>query len=367
MHAKTYKYTNWMGAALACGLASIGTALAGPRVVNEVIADRIESEEHDFKLTRVIENLEHPWAVAWLADGRMLVGERGGRMHVADGDSITELNGLPRIAADEDQRIPPVGGGQGGLLDIVPHPQNAENGWFYFTYSSPGDTDSVVTDDDTGTGTALARARLDGGDLADLEILYVQQPLSAPGRHYGSRIVFPGDGTVVFSIGDNGLRHTSQDLTHPAGSMIRLNEDGGAAPDNPYVGFPPGNLRPEIFSYGHRNNQGLAVHPVTRQIWTTGHGPRGGDLLYQVMRGHNYGWPQVSFGREYSTDAPIGIGREAPGITQPVHVWEDSMAPSGLAIYNGDAFPSWRRPPFRRIPAGGTYSTCGHRAGGRAS
>lgn len=323
---------------------STPAATASPAVVNRVVEDRIESETHNFRLVQLIEGLEHPWAVTWLEDGRMIVGERAGRMHVVDGDTTTQLSGLPRIHADENQRIPPQGGGQGGLLDIVAHPRNAENGWIYFTYSSPGDRDSVVTRDRFGTGTALARARLDesGDALTDLEVLYVQQPLSAPGRHYGSRIVFPGDGTVVFTIGDNGLRYTSQDLTHPAGSVIRLLEDGRAYPGNPFVGTPPGNLRPEIHSFGHRNNQGLAIDRATGTIWASDHGPAGGDLLYRVKAGANYGWPQVAFGKEYSTRAPIGIGRSAPGVTPPDLVWEDSLAPSGLAVYHGDAFPAWR-------------------------
>jgi aldose sugar dehydrogenase len=147
---------------------------------------------------------------------------------------------------------------------------------------------------------------------------------------------------VVFSIGDRGLRFPSQDLTHPAGSMIRLKEDGGAAEDNPFVGVAPGNLRPEIFSFGHRNNQGVAIDPATGEIWATDHGPRGGDLLYRVEAGSNYGWPQVSYGVEYSTEEPIGIGRYAPGVVQPVHWWEESKAPSGLTFYDGEAFPGWQ-------------------------
>ncbi|TVR50923.1 MAG: PQQ-dependent sugar dehydrogenase [Puniceicoccaceae bacterium] len=338
------RYRKLSGLILGSVLLGGASAAAGPQVVNETVAESIGSEAHDFRLIRVATGFEHPWAVTWLDDGRMIVGERAGRMNLVDGDLVTPLSGLPRIAADEDQRIPPEGGGQGGLLDIVAHPRQAENGWIYFTYSSPGDSDSVVSDDRFGTGTALARARLNGDadGLTDLEILYVQQPLSAPGRHYGSRIVFPGDGSVIFSIGDNGLRYTSQDLTHPSGSMIRLLEDGGAHPGNPFVGSAPGNLRPEIYSFGHRNNQGLAIDHETGAIWATDHGPSGGDLLYRVYQGANYGWPQVSFGKEYSTRAPIGIGREAPGVTLPNHIWESSKAPSGLAVYRGDAFPDWQ-------------------------
>jgi aldose sugar dehydrogenase len=310
---------------------------------NEVIAERVEAEDTAFRVVQVLGGVEHGWAMDWLPDDRLLVTERGGRMLLVDENSVTELSGLPLIDADEDQRTPPQGGNQGGLLDLAVHPDYASNGWIYFTFSSPGDDDAVFGEDDRGTGTALARARLDeeNSALTDLEVLYVQAPRSDPGRHYGSRIVFPGDGSVIFSIGDRGLRAPSQDLTHPAGSMIRLNENGGAHEANPFVGVFPGNLRPEIFSFGHRNNQGMAIDRETGVIWATDHGPSGGDLLYRVEQGKNYGWPQVSWGTEYSTGQRIGLGQEAPGVERPVFWWEDSKAPSGLAVYRGSAFPAW--------------------------
>lgn len=226
---------------------------------------------------------------------------------------------------------------------MVVHPDFASNGWIYFTYSSPGDNDSVIGDDEYGTTTALARARLDAdnGRLTDVETLYAAMPRHTPGRHYGSRIVFPGDGTVVFSIGDRGLRWPSGDLGDPAGSMIRLNEDGSIPEGNPFIGQAPGNLRPEIWSWGHRNNQGLAVHPATGEIWTSEHGPSGGDLVHRIERGANYGWPHKAYGVEYSTGEAIGLRGEVPGVTPPVHVWEDSMAPSGLTFVSGSAFEPW--------------------------
>ena len=319
----------------------IQSANAQPSVTHRVIENDITSEELNFRIVQIVENLEHPWAIGWLPDGRMLVTERPGRMHLIDGNNITRLSNLPPIHYQEDQRTAPQGGSQAGLLDLVVHPDYDTNGWIYFTYSSPGDADGVSAR--RATGTALARAKLnsDATDLTDLQVLYTMMPRTQPGRHYGSRIVFPGDGTVIFSIGDRGLRYPSQDLTNPAGSMIRLLQDGGAAPDNPFVGMTPGNLRPEIYSFGHRNNQGLAINPANGDIWATNHGPSGGDLLYKIEKGNNYGWPQVSFGREYSTGEHIGIGRQAPGVTHPAHVWEESMAPSGLAFYNGEVFSAW--------------------------
>jgi aldose sugar dehydrogenase len=312
-------------------------------VEERVVAERIQSETGSYRVVQVARGLEHPWAVAWLPDGRMLVTERPGNLLLIADGTVTRLEGLPRIDSDEDQLTAPEGGNQGGLLDVVVHPDYAQNGWIYFTYSSPGDDDGVA-EEDRGTGTALARARIseDGRRLVDVQTIYAETPRHVPGRHYGSRIVFPGDGSVFFTIGDRGLRWPSQDLKVPAGSVIRLNEHGGAHPENPFIGVPPGNLRPEIYSYGHRNNQALVLHPQTRELWTAEHGPYGGDVLHVVQQGQNHGWPLVAFGVEYSTREMIGIGREAPNVVAPVHVWEESMAPSGMAYYDGDRFPQWR-------------------------
>ncbi len=311
------------------------------KVTERVVEDNIRSELVNFRIVQVVEGLEHPWAISWLPDGRMLVTERPGRMQLIDGSTITHLKNLPPIHYQEDQRTAPQGGSQAGLLDVVVHPDYENNGWIYFTYSSPGDADGVNAR--RATGTALARAQLnsDASDFTNLETLYTLMPRTQPGRHYGSRIVFPGDGTVMFSIGDRGLRYPAQQLTNPAGSIIRLLEDGGAPPDNPFVNVFPGNLRPEIYSFGHRNNQGLAQNPLTGEIWATDHGPNGGDQLYQIEKGNNHGWPNVAFGKEYSTSEHIGIGKEAPGVKKPAWVWENSMAPSGLTFYNAEPFQDW--------------------------
>jgi len=338
-------------AAAACLLAfpAVGASQDTPpenRVSTDerVVAEPVASEAAALRVVQVVGGLEHPWAVTWLPDGRMLVTERPGNLLLVANGQVTRLEGLPKIDSDEDQLTAPEGGNQGGLLDVVVHPDHEANGWIYFTYSSPGDDDSVIGDEDRGTGTALARARLNdaGTALVDLEVLYAQTPRLTPGRHYGSRIVLPGDGTVLFTIGDRGLRWPSQDLTDPGGSFIRLHEDGGAYEANPFVDQGPGNLRPEIFSFGHRNNQGVVIHPGTGEIWALDHGPYGGDLLYVVEAGNNYGWPQVAHGVEYSTREPIGLGQTAPGVEPPVHVWEESMAPSGLAYYDGEVVPEWQ-------------------------
>jgi len=326
------------------GVLFMSTAMAEATATDTEVESAVESEEITFNLVRIVEGLEHPWAVDWLPDGRMLITERPGRMHLLEDGQLTELGNLPSMDVEEDDDAPPDDGNQGGLLDVAVHPDYADNGWIYFTYSSPGDDDAVLGGEPGyATGTALARARLneEGTELTDVETLYAQVPRTEPGRHYGSRILFPGDGTVLFSIGDRGIRYPSQDLTDPAGSIIRLHEDGGAAEGNPFIGEGPGNLRPEIYSFGHRNNQGMAMNPETGEIWALDHGPFGGDLLYRVEAGANYGWPQVAHGTEYSTREAIGIGTEAPGVQEPEHVWEDSMAPSGLAFYDGEAFPGW--------------------------
>ncbi len=328
---------------LSAGLMLTAAQASEPTVVERHVADR-STDEADIRIVQVLEGIEHAWAVAWLPGGRMLVTERPGGLVLVDGDSAVRLEGLPPVFSDEDQLTAPEGGSQSGLLDVVVHPDYEDNGWIYFTYSSPGDPDSVTDGSDYGTSPALARARLneDGTALEDLETIYALMPRTNPGRHYGSRIAFPGDGTVFMTIGDRGLRYPSQDLTNAIGTVIRLNEDGGAVSDNPFVGMPPGNLRPEIFSYGHRNNQGLVIHPETGAIWTTEHGPSGGDLLHRIEAGNNYGWPQVAFGTEYRTGEQVGIGRSAPGVTEPAYVWEESSAPSGLEVYTGDAFPAWQ-------------------------
>ncbi|WP_143960829.1 PQQ-dependent sugar dehydrogenase [Litoribacter populi] len=321
----------------------LGQPLIAQSVTEEVIEESIETEETNIKITKVVDGLENAWGIDWLPDGRMLITERPGRFLIMDGDNIHRLRNLPEIDLFEDDKTPDEGGNQGGLLDVAVHPDYQNNGWIYFTYSSPGDDDSNFSgDEDYATGTALARAKLndEGTDFSEYEVVYAQTPRTEPGRHYGSRIIFPGDGTVLFSIGDRGIRYPSQDLTDPAGSIIRLKEDGGAAEDNPFVNKEPGNLRPEIFSFGHRNNQGMVIHPNTGEIWASDHGPNGGDLLYKVEKGKNYGWPQVSFGTEYDTDEKIGIGREAPGVEKPAHIWEDNMAPSGLTFYTGN-FQAW--------------------------
>ena len=283
-----------------------------------VVVDRVVSEAATFRVVEVVDGLRHPWSIAWLPDGRALITERPGRLRLVTGDSIQTVEGLPEIGAQ----------GQGGLMEVALPPNHAESGWIYLTYSAPGDG---------GLATTLIRARLNGTTLVDREQLYQQTPFSSGGRHSGSRIVFPGDGTLLFSIGDRGLRDPAQDTKNSIGNIIRLNLDGSIPDDNPFIGRD--DILPEIYSYGHRNPQGMAV-AADGTIWAHEHGPRGGDELNRVEAGNNYGWPAITYGREYSDNAPIG-GTEAPGMEQPVTYWTPSIAPSGLTVYDGDAFPGW--------------------------
>jgi len=312
-------------AALAALVFLTGVACSGDVLTNatdEVVIERVASEEATFRVVQLAEGLEHPWAVAWLPDGAMLITERPGRLNLMRDGEITQISGLPGVEAR----------GQGGLLDVAPHPAYAENGWIYFTYAALGDG---------GTATTLARAQLNGSELTDLEVLYEQTPAVRPGRHYGSRIGFLPDGTLVFSIGDRGQRERAQQPDDPSGSVLRLHMDGSIPDDNPWVGDD--DYRPELYTMGNRNQQGLIVHPATGQIWAHEHGPRGGDELNLIEAGQNYGWPEASYGNEYRSNAPVGVDPdETDMFVPPVTQWTPSIAPSGLAYYEGDAFPGWQ-------------------------
>lgn len=313
-------------------LALCSTGLAGQSAEGERIATAMGTQYETVDLVRVVGGLEHPWSMAFLPDGRMLVTERPGRLNVIDDGDATEISELPWVHVQ----------GQGGLLEVTPHPDYEENGWIYLTYTKG---------DDQGSGTALGRGRLDGSSLTDFEELFVMNAQSTSGRHYAGRLAFMPDGTLLLSIGDRGdLSDQAQDLTKHTGSIIRLNDDGTVPADNPYTG----NLKamPEIYSWGHRNPQGLAVHPVDGTVWQTEHGPRGGDELNIIASGNNYGWPIVSQGRDYGTEEQFGMGRQLAGIEPPVHAWSATVAPSGLAIYKGDAFPNWQGNLFAGSLAG---------------
>jgi glucose/arabinose dehydrogenase len=288
-------------------------------------ADRaVESEYQDLRLVRVADGLQQPWALAFLPDGRMLVSERAGRLNLlTDDGSVTRIEGVPEVVAQN----------QGGLLDLALHPDYEDNGWIYMTYSE-GDADS--------TSTVLARARLEQDSLVEVERLFEQDRRSEPGRHYGSRLAFLPDSTLLMTIGDRGVEpERAQDLADHAGSILRLNDDGSVPEDNPFVGSD--EALPEIWSYGHRNIQSMIVDPDSGEIWVVEHGPRGGDEVNLIQRGENYGWPRVTLGRDYDTEAQFGDSvRSHEDMVDPIVDLTPGIAPSGLALVTADHFPAWQ-------------------------
>jgi glucose/arabinose dehydrogenase len=272
----------------------------------------------------VARGLDHPWGLAFLPDGRMLVTERPGRLRLVerDGRLSDPLGGVPEVAAR----------GQGGLLDVAIDPRFAENRWIYLAYAEPGSGGTA--------GTAVARGRLGAGRLEDVRVIYQQQPKVNGGNHFGSRLVFARDGTLFITQGDRyGYRDRAQDLAAGLGKIVRINPDGSVPRDNPFVGRA--GARPEIWSYGHRNVQSAALDPQTGRLWTVEHGARGGDELNHPEAGKNYGWPVITYGVDYS-GAKIGEGTAKPGMEQPVYYWDPVIAPSGMVFYTGDAVPGWK-------------------------
>lgn len=283
------------------------------------------TEYQPVRMEIVAENLEHPWSIDFLPDGRILVTQRAGQLNLINPDgSITVISGTPEVAAQR----------QGGLLEVLVHPEFKDNGWIYLTYAK--------ADESGMTATALARGRLDGDRLVEVQDIYVQERFSDPGRHYGSKLAWLPDGTLLMSIGDRGSEPPrAQALDDSAGKLLRLTEDGGVPPDNPFVGRD--DVLPEIFTLGNRNIQGLMVHPETGQIWSSEHGPRGGDELNLMKAGANYGWPVVSRGRDYRTEEQFGDSlRSHPDMVEPVIDWTPSLAASGLAVLVDDHFPAWQ-------------------------
>jgi glucose/arabinose dehydrogenase len=281
-----------------------------------------DSERERFCVHTLVRGLEHPWSIAFLPGGDMLVTERPGRLLRVDGKTLraSTVLGLPAIAAI----------GQGGLLDVILHPEFASNRLIYFSFAGANGN---------GVGTEVARGRLAGNALETVEVIFRALPKSRGGRHFGSRLQFDTDGHLLITLGDRGERPRAQDIGDHAGSVIRINDDGSVPATNPFARAP--EARPEIFTYGHRNVQGIALDSDSGRVWAHEHGPQGGDEINVLTSGHNYGWPVISYGRNYGIGTQIGEGTHKDGMEQPRHYWTPSIAPSGMTLYTGDKFPGW--------------------------
>lgn len=307
-----------------------------PRAVVDARPLPVVSEKIGFEVVEQVTGLEHPWSLAFLPDGAMLVTERPGRLRRigTDGRVSAPIAGLPKVFVD----------GQAGLLDVALSPTFAEDRMIYLSFAEPSLRGNKA-------GTAVARGRLQGESLRDVEVIYRQEPKLSSGTHVGSRLVFDDAGHLFVTQGENRVAEAAQALDKLQGKLVRIWPDGRIPEDNPFVKRE--GARPEIWSYGHRNMQGAALHPVTRKLWTSEHGPMGGDELNIPEAGRNYGWPVITHGIDYSGSPVKGsVGNAAPGMQPPHHVWKVSPAISGMLFYSGKAFPEWKGDLFIGALAG---------------
>ena len=289
-----------------------------------------ESERHAFKLETFAAPLDTPWGIAFLPDGRMLVSDRSGLLRVIDKGVLQPepIRGTPKPFVRQD----------GGFLDLIAHPEFARNGWLYLAYTEEGKAPR-------STMTVVVRGRIREGEWVDQSDIFRagQEHYNVDDySHYGCRFLFDSAGHLFFTIGDRGKAHEAQDLRSPLGKIHRVMDDGRVPPDNPFVG--QADVWPSVWSYGHRHVQGLQFHPETGGLWATEHGPRGGDELNQVRRGHNYGWPVISYGEPQRREKIEGTSRT--GMEQPAAWWTPSVAPAAIEFYTGDRFPQWKNSLF---------------------
>ena len=291
--------------------------------VNIHATSSYESEKVRFRVVPLVSGLVHPWSLVFLPDGDLLITERPGRLRVVRHGRLLEepIAGVPVVAST----------GQGGLLDVVLHPNFATNRLLCLAYSRR---------DSDGNGTAIICSKLVGDRLVNSRVIFAAEPSLRGGKHFGCRLAFDVNGNLYATLGDRGIRALAQALSSHPGSVIRIDLSGDALADNPFVHRE--DAQPEIFTYGNRNPQGLAWQPQTGVLWMHEHGPRGGDELNQVIAGTNYGWPVISYGKEYWSRKAVGEGTHKIGMAQPVHYWVPSIAPSGMAFYSGSRFPQWQ-------------------------
>lgn len=275
-----------------------------------------------YNIETVVDNLNNPWGMTWLPDGSMLVTEKRGEIiHFKNGEKF-QIKNVPEV----------YNRGQGGLLDIALHPNYSENGWIYLTFSSSEGKGN-------GGNTKLVRAKLDGNSLTNIQSLYKAEPNTTRGQHFGSRIVFDDDNNVYFSVGDRGNRDVNpQNISKDGGKIYRLKDDGSIPQDNPFI--KDSKAKKAIFSYGHRNPQGLVKHPKTGAIWEHEHGPKGGDEINILKKGKNYGWPVISYGVNYSGTKFTELTAKE-GMEQPIYYWTPSIAPCGMDFVTGNKYPEW--------------------------
>jgi len=309
------------------GTALLATAAAGVNAQSDIY----HAANHDYTVVTVAEDLVQPWSMAWLPGGDMLITEKPGRLRVVrDGRLLPEaVPGVPDVFYE----------GQGGLFDVLPHPNFNDNRWVYLTYSKKTEGSSA---------TAIARGRFENDRLTNVVEIFEAQAVGF--GHYGGKIVFDDEGYMFLTLGDRmappvgdeaALRaHPAQDRSNHQGVVVRLNDDGTVPNDNPFFG--QSGMLPEIWSYGHRSPQGLAIHPETGDLWESEHGPQGGDEINRIEPGNNYGWPVVGRGANYGAfGRPIHVGISEEGMVQPAQFWVPSIATSGLMVYTGDKFPMW--------------------------
>lgn len=304
-------------------LFALGLFAAGSQAQEVIEADSATTK---LRIVTVAEGLTHPWGLAFLPDGRMLVTERSGQMRLVtpEGEKGPALQGLPEIVSRN----------QGGLLDVTLDPNFEQNQWVYFAFSEPGEGGT--------SGTSVARGKLGDNQLNDVKIIFAQKPKVKSNGHFGSRLVFKDDGTLFITMGDRQQDHKErlpQKLDSHIGTVARIHPDGSVPSDNPFI--EDKNALPEIWSYGHRNIQGADLHPITRELWTGEHGPQGGDEINITLPGKNYGWPVITYGEQYG-GGPILEGiTHKEGMEQPIYFWRPSIANAGMTFYTGDKFPGW--------------------------
>ena len=309
-------------------IAALGIAALISVVVSAQTSSR--SALHDYRVVTVVDGLIQPWSIAFLPGGDALITERPGRLRILrQGKLLPQaVEGIPKVFHS----------GQGGLLEVMPHPNFASNRLLYISYSKPGATDA-------DSRTALIRARFENDKLTQVQEIF--DAVSKGRGHYSGKIAFDKNGYLFMSLGDRQVppegnleAHPAQDLTNHHGKIVRLHDDGRVPTDNPFVNRA--GAKPEIWSYGHRNVQGLAFHPETGELWADEHGPQGGDELNLIQPGKNYGWPVIGYGVNYNTGLAIHSGTHRQGMEQPVRIWVPSIGISGLMVYTGDKFPQWR-------------------------